>query len=144
MLESCPPLHVPKQPQQMECLAQPSVFAQVIRDLIAVGPTVIRGNASEIMAAAGGSGGTRGVDSSSTVEDAVGSGKQLAQQAGCIVAISGSTDMVCSGMQLLFENLVPLLTGAVKCMGSSWPTGRSRMFGGPECGWCGGTILHAL
>ena len=68
---------------------------QVIQDLIKVGPTVIRGNASEILAAAGAAGAGRGVDSSAAVSEAVGSSQQLAQQAGCVVAVSGSTDMVC-------------------------------------------------
>ena len=58
-------------------------------------PTVIRGNASEIMAVAGAAGATtKGVDSTAEAEDALEAGKQLAREAGCVVAITGAVDLV--------------------------------------------------
>ena len=62
--------------------------------LVKLRPTVIRGNASEIMAVAGAAGTTKGVDSTSKPTDALEHGKQLARDLGCVVAISGATDLV--------------------------------------------------
>ena len=58
-------------------------------------PTVIRGNASEIMAVAGAAGATtKGVDSTAEAEEALAAGKQLAREVGCVVAITGVVDLV--------------------------------------------------
>jgi hydroxyethylthiazole kinase len=67
---------------------------QVILSLMDLNPTVIRGNASEIMAIAGAAGKTKGVDSTAQSADALEHGKQLARDRGCVVAISGATDLV--------------------------------------------------
>lgn len=68
---------------------------QTIVSLLERRPTLIRGNASEIMAVAGAAGATtRGVDSTAATSDALASGKQLAQEYGCIVGISGADDLV--------------------------------------------------
>lgn len=58
------------------------------------GPTVIRGNASEIMSMAGSSIQTRGVDSSSVVSAALGSAMALATRTRGTVCVSGETDHV--------------------------------------------------
>lgn len=64
-------------------------------ELLGQRPTLIRGNASEIMAVAGSAGaGGRGTDSTVGSEAALEAGKQLALQQQCIVAISGATDLV--------------------------------------------------
>lgn len=68
--------------------------AQMILSLVKLRPTVIRGNASEILALAGAAGTTKGVDSTARSDEALEAGKALAQQAGCIVAISGAIDLV--------------------------------------------------
>ncbi len=57
-------------------------------------PSVIRGNASEIMSVAGVAVQTRGVDSSATVIDALQAGRDLARQTGGVVCISGLVDHV--------------------------------------------------
>ncbi len=62
--------------------------------LVNLRPTVIRGNASEIMAVAGAAGKTKGVDSTAEPTHALEHAKQLAKDLGCIVAISGATDLV--------------------------------------------------
>jgi hydroxyethylthiazole kinase len=68
---------------------------QTIVSLLKLRPTLIRGNASEIMAVAGAAGATtRGVDSTAATSDALASGKKLAQEYGCIVGISGADDLV--------------------------------------------------
>lgn len=57
-------------------------------------PSVIRGNASEIMSVAGSAVQTRGVESSAAVTDAMQAGRDLAQQTGGVVCISGAVDQV--------------------------------------------------
>ena len=64
-------------------------------ELVKLRPSVIRGNASEIMALAGAAGAvTRGVDSTSEPEEALEVAKQLALDTGCVIAISGAVDLV--------------------------------------------------
>lgn len=67
---------------------------QLARDLLEQRPTVIRGNASEIIALAGAASSTRGVDSADSPEDAKQAAVDLAQLTGGAVAVSGATDLV--------------------------------------------------
>lgn len=69
-------------------------LVQACLDLLAMGPTVVRGNASEIMALAGAAIVTRGVDSTMTSDSAVRAGQEIAKKFGCVVAVSGATDYV--------------------------------------------------
>ncbi|MEO1537761.1 MAG: hydroxyethylthiazole kinase [Pseudomonadota bacterium] len=71
--------------------------AQVALDLLALKPTVVRGNASEIIALAGGAGSGKGVDSGDSVSDAESAAQALAASQGCIVAVSGAVDFVTDG-----------------------------------------------
>lgn len=57
-------------------------------------PSVIRGNASEIMSVAGNAVQTRGVDSSAAVADALQAARGLARQTGAVVCVSGQVDHV--------------------------------------------------
>lgn len=59
-------------------------------------PTIIRGNASEIMAVAAAGATTRGVDSSATSESAIGAAEALADRTGAVVVVTGATDLVVS------------------------------------------------
>jgi len=61
--------------------------------LVELRPTLIRGNASEVLAVAGELGGGRGVDSTAGPAEALPLGKRLARDAACVVAISGATDL---------------------------------------------------
>lgn len=71
------------------------LLLQKIVSLLKLRPSLIRGNASEIMAIAGAAGAvTRGVDSTADTSDALTSGKQLAKEYRCIVGISGANDLV--------------------------------------------------
>ncbi|GKX58500.1 hydroxyethylthiazole kinase [Leminorella grimontii] len=67
------------------------------RELIAQGPAVIRGNASEIMALAGSAARGRGVDSADASFAAQPSAKALAQETGAVVAVTGDVDYITDG-----------------------------------------------
>lgn len=57
-------------------------------------PTVIRGNASEVMSVAGLESATRGVDSQAGSDDAVDAARRLALRTGGVVCVSGAVDHV--------------------------------------------------
>ena len=69
----------------------------VTRDLLARKPTIIRGNASEIMALAGVDSAGKGADSGDGVDDARDAAIMLAKAQSCIVAVTGVTDFVTQG-----------------------------------------------
>lgn len=76
------------------------------KDLLAIAhPAVIRGNASEIKAFAGGAGG-KGVDATDTVESALEAARQVAAEHSTVVAVSGPVDHVTDG-----ERVVRLANG---------------------------------
>ncbi|KAM1087342.1 hypothetical protein ACFX2B_012731 [Malus domestica] len=81
-------------------------------ELVELKPTVIRGNASEIIALANASvGPTKGADSSHESTDAVESAKSLAQSSGALVAVSGAVDIVTDGKRVVgARNGVAMLT----------------------------------
>ena len=60
-------------------------------------PAAIRGNASEIIALAGLSGGGRGVDSTDSAASALPAAQTLARQTGGIVVVTGEVDYVTDG-----------------------------------------------
>jgi len=74
---------------------------QTARELAAKRPTVVRGNASEILAVGGGVEGTRGVDSAHGSDDALASARALASRLGCVVAVTGAVDYVTDGRRTL-------------------------------------------
>jgi len=57
-------------------------------------PTVVRGNASEVMCVAGSAVQTRGVDSSAAANDALGAAQALALRTHGVVCVSGQTDHI--------------------------------------------------
>jgi len=57
-------------------------------------PSVIRGNASEIMSVAGTAATTRGVESSAAVADSLQSARDLVKRSGGVVCVSGEVDHV--------------------------------------------------
>jgi len=83
----------------------------VARQLLHQGrPAIIRGNASEILALAGGEGG-RGVESVDSPEVAVAVAKDLARQQHCVIAVSGPTDHITDGSRVVrLSNGHPWLT----------------------------------
>jgi hydroxyethylthiazole kinase len=81
------------------------------RELAELRPTVIRGNASEILAVAGGAEGTRGVDSTHASDDAVEAARGLARRLGSVVAVTGAVDYVTDGERTLsVANGHPMMT----------------------------------
>ncbi|ASS59243.1 hydroxyethylthiazole kinase [Rhizobium leguminosarum] len=68
-----------------------------VADLLALRPTIIRGNASEIIALAGGESRGQGVDSRDPVEQAEGSARWLAERQRAVVAVTGAVDFVTDG-----------------------------------------------
>jgi hydroxyethylthiazole kinase len=67
-------------------------------ELIELRPTVIRGNASEILALAGAAAGpTKGVDSTHGTDEAVGAAARLARSSGAVVAVTGAIDRITDG-----------------------------------------------
>lgn len=70
-----------------------------VASLVALRPTVIRGNASEIIALSGGQSAGKGVDAGDAVEHAEAAATALARQHGTVVAVTGPTDFVTDGRQ---------------------------------------------
>lgn len=80
-----------------------------------VGPTIIRGNPSEIMAMAGADGQTKGVDSMHSTQSAEVAAKYLAEHFDCAVVASGEQDIVVSASETVWlrggSPLMPKVTG---------------------------------
>lgn len=75
-----------------------------------VAPTIIRGNASEIMAVAAAGATTKGVDSSESSESAISAAEGLAKRTGAVVVVTGATDLVISARDsLALDNGHPLM-----------------------------------
>lgn len=60
-------------------------------------PTVIRGNAGEILALAGVAGAGHGVDSAADVDEVGDRAAVLAAESGCVVAVTGARDLITDG-----------------------------------------------
>lgn len=79
----------------------------VAADLTRLGPSVIRGNASEVLvlagAVAGGDTGAagKGVDSTHASDDALEPARRLARETGALVAMTGAVDYVTDGTRVL-------------------------------------------
>jgi hydroxyethylthiazole kinase len=75
----------------------------------------VRGNASEILALAGATGATKGVDSSHATSDAAEAARTLADVHSCAIAVSGEEDFITDGktdVRLLGGSpLMPRVTG---------------------------------
>ncbi|GAB3528623.1 hydroxyethylthiazole kinase [Pontibacter brevis] len=67
---------------------------QVLEELLRYRPSVIRGNASEIMALAKASSNTKGVDSTNQSEEALEAAQQLSNTTGAVVCVSGASDFI--------------------------------------------------
>jgi hydroxyethylthiazole kinase len=75
---------------------------RVAAELAQQKPTVIRGNASEILSLAGAAAaGGKGVDSTAGSEAAVSAATALAKRTGAVVAVTGAIDYVCDGTQVV-------------------------------------------
>lgn len=73
-------------------------------------PTVIRGNASEIMALISSDIRTKGVDSTESSDEALQMAKTLARETQAVISISGKTDYITDGTQVIcIRNHIPLM-----------------------------------
>ncbi|MFF3029068.1 hydroxyethylthiazole kinase [Microbacterium sp. NPDC057944] len=77
------------------------VRTALAQELVALRPTAIRGNASEILALAGLSAGGRGVDATDTTDAAADAAVALSSRFGSIVAVSGPVDLITDGQRVL-------------------------------------------
>ncbi|ERK69338.1 hydroxyethylthiazole kinase [Leifsonia aquatica] len=111
-----------------------SVRTALAEELLALRPTVIRGNASEIRALAGAGAGGRGVDAVDDVESAGGAAAALARRSGGIVAVSGAVDLITDGSSTVRvpggDELLTRVTGGGCALGAVVAafvaTGRAR------------------
>lgn len=71
--------------------------SKAAQTLLAFKPSIVRGNASEILALAGKAGAGRGVDSGDTVDAAVQAANHLAEEKRCVVAVTGAIDYATDG-----------------------------------------------
>lgn len=72
---------------------------QTARRLLAFAPTILRGNASEILSLASATTAGRGVDSTDSVAAAETAATALAQRIGCVTVVTGAVDFVTDGGQ---------------------------------------------
>jgi hydroxyethylthiazole kinase len=87
------------------------VRTPLARELLASRPTVVRGNASEVLALAGMGAGGRGADSVAGPEAAEHAAVQVAERTGGAVAVSGAVDLVLdAGRQARVARGTELLT----------------------------------
>lgn len=74
-------------------------------------PTIVRGNASEIRALCSKTAAARGVDSVHCSEESVDAARTLSETHGCVVSMSGATDIIVSGTSVArVHNGVPMMT----------------------------------
>lgn len=98
------------------------VRTRLAAGLRALRPTVVRGNASEILALDGAGVGGRGVDAADAVDDAVAAARRIARETGGVVAVSGPTDAVTDGEVVVRlgngHELLTRVTGAGCALGA--------------------------
>ncbi len=82
-----------------------------LRILQELSPRILRGNASEIRALTGAEGATKGVDSTYRSADALEAATALSARYGCVVSVSGATDLVVDGARVArIDNGRPLMS----------------------------------
>lgn len=70
-------------------------------ELVGMGPTAVRGNASEILGLAGAGAGGRGVDAVDAPDAALDAARDLAARSGAVVAVSGPVDLLTDGARVI-------------------------------------------
>lgn len=73
----------------------------LVKELIKYKPSIIRGNASEILALVGSESNGKGVDSTDSSKDAIELAKNYAKEIGTVIAISGEIDYITDGNEIL-------------------------------------------
>lgn len=94
---------------------------ETVAQLMTHAPTVIRGNASEILSIASATSSGRGVDSDASATD-IGQAKALAERTGAVVAVTGPQDVVTDGRRVAYvrggDERMPMIT-ALGCSASA-------------------------
>lgn len=72
-------------------------YDAIVKSLLEFRPTAIRGNASELVALAGGNGGGQGVETTLTSDKALPFLEKVASELGTIAAVSGPVDYITDG-----------------------------------------------
>ncbi len=98
------------------------VRTALANELGAQGPTVVRGNASEILALGGGGAGGRGVDSTEGPREALPAARRLIDAGAGAVAVSGPEDVLTDGSRIVVltggHPLLTRVTGAGCALGA--------------------------
>lgn len=113
MLEAARVAHSAESPWVLDPVAVGvlSIRTALAAELCDLSPSVVRGNASEILVAAGEGSGGRGVDSTDGVEAALPAARALAARLGGVVALSGPVDAIVDGERVVrIANGHPYLT----------------------------------
>lgn len=76
-------------------------YDEFVRSLLEFAPAVIRGNASELIALAGGATTGKGVETTIDSSDAVSAASGLAVSVGAVVAVSGPVDYISDGTRVV-------------------------------------------
>ncbi|TYC56095.1 hydroxyethylthiazole kinase [Rhodobacterales bacterium] len=74
---------------------------RISSELLSLRPTILRGNASEILFLAGETSRGQGVDGRDSVSSAEKAADRLAMERGCVVAVTGETDFVTDGVRVV-------------------------------------------
>jgi hydroxyethylthiazole kinase len=95
---------------------------EIVGELLDERPSVIRGNASEILALAGVATGGKGADSTADSAEAVDGARALAERTGAVVAVSGVVDYITDGAEVVSvpggHELMPKVTGTGCALGA--------------------------
>ena len=113
MLRAIPSANQARKPWVLDPVAVGplTVRTHFAHEILALRPTLIRGNASEIIALAGQLGRGRGVDSGDAAEAALAAARSLAQQTGGAVLVTGPIDYATDGTKTIAcANGHPLMT----------------------------------
>ena len=94
----------------------------IVEQLITHHPTIIRGNASEILALAGETSKSKGADSTAGSDEALGAARELATSTGAVVAVTGVVDYVTDGEEVIAvpgsHELLTKVTGSGCALGA--------------------------
>jgi hydroxyethylthiazole kinase len=94
----------------------------IVEQLLEHHPTIIRGNASEILALAGEASGSKGADSTADSSEAIDGARHLAQRTGAVVAVTGVVDFVTDGDDVIgipgSHELLTKVTGSGCALGA--------------------------
>lgn len=98
------------------------VRTQLAHQLVALGPSIVRGNPSEIIALAGLGEGGRGVDSADAVDAAIDAARRINSEYGSLVAVSGKSDAIVSADAIVRveggSDMLTRITGAGCSLGA--------------------------